>query len=158
VEKDTKELTIIKNKDWNLIKDQWLRVIEFNPLAKIENGKIVALSLTTPYALIKAEGKNFPQKINVFITHKIDFTNLWKAFKENPLTENEEVLIICPGKSSKAVFKLFSAVMPKMVVMICSKDAFKLEADSNYKPELTGEARWNAMKPIEEFKPDIFNY
>ncbi len=27
--------------------------------------------------------------------------------------------------------------------------------DSSYKPELWGEARWNAMKPIIEWKPEV---
>jgi len=27
--------------------------------------------------------------------------------------------------------------------------------DSNWKPELIGEARWNAMKPIAEWKPEV---
>jgi len=156
MEKEIQELTILKNKDWNLIKDQCLRVIEFIPLANIENSKITSLDLTMPYASIKAESKNFPQEIKIFITHKIDFINLWKAFRERGLKENEEVLIVCPAKYSKKVLKLFSSVMPKIIVMICPRGAFELETNPNYKPELVGEARWQATAPIEKFVPDVF--
>ena len=44
--------------------------------------------------------------------------------------------------------------MPKLTVMICSKGAYEIMTDSNYKPELTGEARFNAERPIVEWKPE----
>ena len=56
---------------------------------------------------------------------------------------------------SKVGEKLYSAFMPKLWVMVCPKGAFELMINDNYKPELTGEARWNAMKPITDWKPDV---
>jgi hypothetical protein len=37
--------------------------------------------------------------------------------------------------------------------MVCSKGAFELETDPNFKPELRGEARWNVARPIAVWKP-----
>jgi hypothetical protein len=51
--------------------------------------------------------------------------------------------------------KLYSAFMPRLWVMVCPKGAFELMVDSNYRPELTGEARWSAMKPIIQWKPEV---
>ena len=82
MKEETKELTILKNKDWDIIKDQWLRVIEFVPWGKIENDKIMAISLSTPYASLTVECKKFPQNVHIFITDKIDFKNLWEAIKQ----------------------------------------------------------------------------
>ena len=45
--------------------------------------------------------------------------------------------------------------MPKLWVMICPKGTYELIVDSNYKPELSGEARWDAMKPITQWKPEV---
>jgi len=153
----TEESTILRNKDWDLIKDECLRVIEFTPIGKVENGKVIALDPTTPYASIRIERIKYPQKINVFITHKLDFLNLWRIFNERGVEENEEVLAVSPSKYAKKFFKLFSPAMPKLVLMICPKEAFELETNNNYRPELTGEARYLAARPIEWFKPDVFD-
>lgn len=50
---------------------------------------------------------------------------------------------------------MLSIFMPKLWVMICNKNSFELQTNSNFKPELTGEARWLASQPIEEYKPDV---
>lgn len=91
----------------------------------------------------------------------MDFANLWAAFKERGISDNEEVIIIIiiiiwTTKHYKYKFpKFLSPAYPKMRVMICPKGALEIMVDSNWKPELTGEARWNAMKPIVEWKPEI---
>jgi hypothetical protein len=45
--------------------------------------------------------------------------------------------------------------MPKLWVMVCPKGAYELMENSNYKPELSGLERWNAMKPIIQWKPKV---
>ena len=45
--------------------------------------------------------------------------------------------------------------MPRLWVMVCPKRAYDLIIDPSCRPELTGEARWNAMKPIVEWKPPV---
>jgi hypothetical protein len=94
-------------------------------------------------------------KVTGFITHKIDFMHLWMAFKERTIQQNEEILIIWSKKYYKSYAKLFSAFMPRMWVMVCPKGAFELYTDPSYRPELKGEARWNAKKPIVDWKPKV---
>ncbi|MBU0534045.1 MAG: hypothetical protein KJ887_04535 [Candidatus Omnitrophica bacterium] len=50
---------------------------------------------------------------------------------------------------------IFSPFLPRLWVMVCPKGAFELMVDQNYKPELSGEARWKAQKPIIEWKPEV---
>ena len=145
-----------KDSEWSVIDDEPCRVIDFTPLASVENGKVVAPTITDPYASVTLECKKMPSATKGFVTHKIDFANLWAAFKERGISDNEEVIIIWTTKQYKYKFpKFLSLVYPKMWVMICPKGALEIMVDSNWKPELTGEARWNAMKPIVEWKPEI---
>ena len=69
-------------------------------------------------------------------------------------TKDEEVIIFWTKEHYKrGVF--FSAFMPRLWVMVCPKGAFELMTNNTCKPELTGEARWNAKKPIIEWKPEV---
>jgi hypothetical protein len=100
------------------------------------------------------ECKKLGKNITGYITHKMDFQHLWAAFKERMVREDEEVIIFWTKKHYKrGVF--FSAFMPRLWVMVCPKGAFELMTNNTYKPELTGEARWNAMKSIIAWKPEV---
>lgn len=145
-----------KDIEWSVIDGEPCRVIDFTPLASVKNGKVIAPNLTDPYASITLECKKMPNTIKGYVTHKMDFTHLWTAFRERGISDNEEVIIIWTTKHYKYKFlKLLSPAYPKMWVMICLKGALEIMVDSNWKPELTGEARRNAMKPIAEWKPEI---
>ena len=145
-----------KDSEWSVIEDEACRVIDFTPMALVKNGKVVAPNMTDPYASITLECKKTPNVIRGYITHKIDFANLWAAFKERGISDNEEVIIIWTTKHYKYKSpKFLSPIFPKLWVMICPKGALEIMVDSNWKPEITGEARWNAMKPIVEWKPEI---
>jgi len=145
-----------KDSDWSVIDGELCRVIDFTPMALVQNGKVVAPDTTTPYASVTLECKKIPNKIKGFVTHKLDFTNLWKAFKERGISDNEEVIIFWTTKEYKYKFlRAFSALLPKMWVMICPKGAFEIETDPTWKPELTGEARFKAEAPIVDWKPEV---
>ena len=153
--KERSEITLLKDKQWSIIDGEFCRIIDFVPLGLIKDRKVLALNKTTPYASITLECKKLPNKITGFICHKIDFTHLWLAFKERGIKQDEEVIIFWSKKHYKKLYKIFSPFLPRLWVMICPKGAFELEVDNNYKPELTGEARWNATKPIAEWKPEV---
>ena len=160
IKKEPKEkITLLKDEEWSLIDGEVCRVIDFVPMGSyVKDGKVIAMDLTTPYAYIQIECKKIPKETEVigFITHKVDFINLWKAFNERGIRENEEVLIIWTTKRYKnKIFKFLSRVMPKLVVMICHKNAFEILTDNNYQPELQGEARIRATQPIVIWKPEI---
>lgn len=144
-----------KDSEWSVIDGEPCRVISFTPFASIENGKVVSPNKTEPYAFIILECKKLTQNAKGFITHKIDFQHLWVAFKDRGVGQNEEVIIFWTIKHQKSYAKIISVFMPKLWVMICPNGAFELMTDSNWKPELSGEARWNAQKAIVEWKPEV---
>lgn len=150
------EITLLKDTEWSIIDGELCRVISFVPMSSVKNGKVLALNKSTPYATINLECKKLlKKKITGFICHKMDFMYLLSAFKERGIKQDEELLIIWSKKHYKKYMNIFSAFMPRLWIMICPKGAFELETDQNYKPELIGEARWNATKPIIEWKPNV---
>ena len=156
IEMKMKKPSLLKDSDWKSIDGELCRVISFTPLATLKDGKVLAIDKTTPYASIVLECKKLPQQSIGFITHEIDFANLWKAFKERGISKNEELLIIWTTRMYKNKISSFiSSFLPKLWVMICQKEAYELRTDQSYKPELTGEARWIASMPIIDWKPDV---
>lgn len=146
---------LIKNSEWSLIDGEPCRVVDFTPLASVVNGKILFSDKVKPYASITMECKRVPEIREGIITHKIDFMHLWVPFKERTIKQNEEVIVFWSKKHYKWWAKIFSAFMPRLWVMICPKGAFNLITNSNWKPELTGEARAKATLPIIDWKPEV---
>jgi hypothetical protein len=151
------EIVLLKDKDWNVIDGEPCRVIDFSPLgAQIDvDGKVKSIDKVTPYASITMECEKLGKNIRGYITHEIDFKHLWAAFRERMVKEDEEVIIIWTRKNYKTGVKYVSAFMPKLWVMICAKGAFDLIINDEYKPELTGLARFDATKPIIDWKPEV---
>lgn len=149
------EIVLLTDKNWSIIDAEVCRVIDFTPLVPFKNGKIFS-HLTMPYASIAIECKKINKKIKGFITHKLDFIHLWMAFKERTIKENEEVIIFWSIRNYKyKLLRFFPGLFPKLWVMICPKGAFELMTNPNHKPELGGEARFLAERPIVEWKPEI---
>lgn len=146
---------LLKDSQWSAIDGEFCRVIDFVPMASIKEEKILAIDKTTPYASVILECKKLPTKIKGFITHKVDFMHLWPAFKERGVKQDEEVLIFWSKKHYKKAYKIFSAFLPRLWIMICPRGAFELETNPDYRSELKGEARWNATKPIMDWKPEV---
>lgn len=151
------DITLIKDSEWSVIDSEPCMVIDFIPWGSVKDGEISTINKTTPYASVHLECKRMQgQKITGFITHKMDFVHLWAAFKERTIKQNEEVIIFWSKKHYKLkLLKFLPGFWPKLWVMICQKGAFELMTDPNYKPELKGEARYLAEKPIVEWKPEI---
>ena len=157
MEHSESEIILLKDKDWSRIDSEPCRVNHFSPLvSRVDaDGKVHSMDISTPYASIDIECRKLGKNIRGYITHKIDFQNLWVAFKDRKLKEDEEVIIFWTKKNYKRGVKFFSSFMPKLCVMVCPKGAYELIVDQNYKSELTGLERWNAMKSIVEWKPDV---
>jgi len=149
------EQGLLNDNDWSIVEGELCRAREFAPMATIQNGKIISPSKSLPYASVTIECKKLSHTVQGFIAHKLDFRNLWEAFNERPLSEDEEVLFIWTKKHYKKYAKIFSANMPRLWVMVCPKEAFELETDPNFRPELKGEARWKATRPKAEWKPEV---
>jgi len=152
------EIVLWKDGEWSQIDGEPCRVTHFGPLGSIVDvdGKVHTMHKTMPYALVTMECKKLGKNIGGFITHKEDFKHLWAAFKDRKVKESEEVIIIWTKRHYRwKLTKFLTPFMPKLWVMVCPKEAYELMVDSNYKPELWGEARWNAMKPIIQWKPGV---
>lgn len=144
-----------KDSEWSIIDSKPCKVINFTPLASIENGKVIITNKTEPYASVTLKCKNIPQPMKGFICHKMDFQHLWAAFKERGVRQEEEVIIFWSKKHLKSYAKIISAFMPRLWVTICQKGTFELMTNPNSRPELQGEARYLAEKPIIEWKPEV---
>ena len=156
IEHSESETVLWKDSQWSAIDGEICRVSDFNPWGSSvdTNGKVHAMDKTTPYAGVTVECKKLGKNATGFICHKEDFKHLWAAFKHTEGNENEEVLVIWTKKHYKKVYKFVAPIMPRLWVMVCSKEAYDL-FDSDYRPELGGEARWDAMRPIIEWKPEV---
>lgn len=152
--KEKAETTLFKDREWSLVDGEICRVLNFIPVAEIKNGKVSSLSSTTPYASIHFECRKLPQIATGYITHKTDFTHLWKVFKERTVRQDQEVLFFWSKKHYRSYAKLFSVFLPRMRVMVCRKGAYQLH-DPSFNPELNGEARFKAMAPIVDWKPEV---
>lgn len=143
------EIVLLTDRQWSMIDGEPCRVIDFDDtISKL--GKLM------PYASITIECKKVKKVIKGFITHKIDFIHLRKAFRERTIKGNEEVIIFWTIRNYKyKLLRFFHGHLPKMWVMICQKGAFELITDPNHRPELKGEARYRMEKPIVDWKPKI---
>jgi len=149
------KITLLKDSEWTKIDGEICKVIDFNSLAVVKDGKIRRVDVM-PYASVTFECKKVPEKITGFINYKEDFQHLWVAFKERGVKKNEEVLII--WSRNHYTFKwlrIFSFLLPKLRVMICPKGAYEIITDPRSKPELSGEARVKASLPIVDLKSKI---
>ena len=144
-----------KDITWDTIDGDVLLAVEFNPYAKVD-GKTITSIPNYPYATLTVECTKIPQQATLYVTHKLDFQNLWNAYKVRGIQDSEEVLVFWTKKHYKSgLSKFFSSIMPKLWIRVCKKGAYKLMTDKNYKPEITGEARFLAESPVIEWKPDV---
>lgn len=158
--KKSSDITFLKDSQWAVIDSEPCKVIDFYPfLHLVKDGKVTSQGKETytPYASIVLECIKLPkQKITGFITNKLDFINLWTAFKERGIKPDEEVIAFWSKKHYKVKWlKYLPSIWPKLWIMICHNGAYKLMTDQDYKPELTGEARFLAQRSIIEWKPEI---
>jgi len=132
------ELILRKDKEWSLLDGELCLVSEFTPLmgSVVKDGVVSSPETTVPYASLNLECTKTPAKITGFITHKIDFANLWSVFKERQINkEKEEALIYWTAKHYKyKILQLISdycltilgaAPFPKVIVMVCPKGTYK---------------------------------
>jgi hypothetical protein len=87
------DIVLRKDKEWSVIDAELCRVNLFTPLARVEDGRVIAPSKTDPYALIRIECKALPEETIGAIGHRLDFQHLWAAFNERGIRDDEEVLI-----------------------------------------------------------------
>lgn len=149
------EILLRNDKDWSVIDGEPCRVTAFTPSATVEDERVTAHSKHAPYATIDIECLGLAHDATGFITHKTDFLHLWSAFSERGAREDEEVIVFWTKSYLKRHARMLSKFMPRLWVMVCPKEAFELMTDADFKPELSGLARWEAQKARVEWKPDV---
>jgi hypothetical protein len=153
---DSDNIELVKDKEWSIIDGEACRVSHFTPFASVEKGKIKNARLTTPYACISLECIKLTHEAKGYITHKVDFINLWEAFKVRGINEEEEIIVTWTQKNYKKYYKAFSFVgLPKLIIWICHKGSYEIMNGVDKKPELTGRTWFEAIKPIKEWKPEV---
>lgn len=148
------DVTLLRDADWAVTEGHPCRVIEFTPMAKIEDGEVISIK-SVPYACVTVECGTFPRSVTGFICHKMDFRHLWAAFNERGIRPDEEVIIFWNKKNLNWLAKLLSFIMPRFVVWICRKGAYELMNDPDCRPELRGIARFEAERPIVKWQPPV---
>jgi hypothetical protein len=169
---------LLNDTEWAMIDGRLCLVTDFSPMAKVEHGTVQALSATTPYASVRLTCERSPDEITGFVTHKMDFAMLWAAFKNRNLSvpgirvevlspeaspdslgPHEEVLLVWTRQNYAGPLSLFARLFPRVwpsfVVMVCPKGAFELTMDNQLRPELRGEARFAATRPLVRWTPVV---
>jgi hypothetical protein len=151
--KNGSEITLRKDKEWSSIDSELCRITDFTPLngSTVKGGEAISPVTTEPYASVTIECKKYLNKVTGFITHKIDFINLWTAFREREIGESEEVLIYWTTKHYKSkMLGMFSVALPKIIVMVHEKGAY--ERGLNNKDNVCGKFGMgsNCKLPTEE--------
>jgi hypothetical protein len=110
-----------------------------------------------PYAAIEIESTALAEPTTGFITNKADFQHLWHVFNVRGVSDDEDVLVIWNKSNLRRGTRWFSRGLPGLVVWVCPKEAYELLTDERFRPELHGEARFLASRPIEEWKPEVMD-
>lgn len=149
------EVALVRDRDWAAIDGHVCRVKSFNPLARIEDGSIVCIDRAAPYALILMEVPGWPETTGA-ITHRADFVHLWKVFNEIGVDDTVEVNVAWIKSRLRPPVSWLANFMPGLSVMICKSGAFEL-ITTNSQPELTGLERFEAERPLIEFKAALYD-
>lgn len=72
------------------------------------------------------------------------------------VASGEEVWLVWTRKHyKKGVGLVPSVILPKLIVMVYPTGAYELATNPDFRPELGGEARWLARRPLVKWTPEI---
>ena len=116
-------LFIGKDIKWKEIEGHGFRVVQFLPLAHIENGKIKDFSKFMPYAYLFVDCPAFRREntdILMPVLHRIGFSHFWELYNERGVTSGEEVIVsYIPHK--KGSRKLLGKILPHLLIEVRPK-------------------------------------
>jgi|SRR5215510_2035736 len=150
---------LVKNSQWSAIDGELCLITNFHPMlgSKVENGVVFSVDKTIPYASVSLTCRRATETITGFITHKLDFQNLWAVFQERGLGDGEEALMYWTQTHyTNLVARFFSATMPKVIVMVCKKGTYESVPDSfPLQAGIEVMVCVHALMPIEWKVPDV---
>jgi hypothetical protein len=97
-------------------------------------------------------------EIRGFISHKLDFQNLWSAFYDSALDPaHEEVVAYWSRSHYRSILaRVVAYAMPRLIVMICRGGSFDTLSDGRPWPgEESGMVMIHALESRKWWKPDI---
>jgi len=107
--KNTEETFLFKDKQWSLVEDEVCRVINFTPLASVENNKAIRWDTSLPpYGVVSFLYNN--QKLEGYITNEMHYNN--------------------PLFYKTKMHKFFALGLPKFYIMLCHKGTFSSWVDT----------------------------
>jgi hypothetical protein len=147
------EVVLLTDKDWTVVDGEPCRVLQFEPFSHFVAGEIVGPK-EMPYASVMLECKKVQGPVRGYVTHKIDFTNLWTVFQERTVGENEEVILVWTRKHYKIkALKHLSKIFPKLIVMVYPRGHLDVLNNPELKP--ASMSYRDVFEPIMRLKPDI---
>lgn len=150
-------LNLRKDSEWEIIEDKLCKAANFVPLmgSEVRDGKVISPVTSEPYASVDIECPELNEDIKGFITHKIDFSNLWEVFNNQFDKNKYEVLFFWTRNFYQSrLSKLFSLASPKMIILICNKrplDNFKLSHEHDLMVYVYG------LMPIKYLIPEVIH-
>lgn len=149
--RNNETLLIGRDIEWSAIEEQYCRVNHFTPFAIVESGKVKASSSTLPYASLLVECPKVFKEASMPVVHKQDFRNLWEVFREIDSidTKNMDIIVIHAPLKRRGLAKLFSGILPSLVIQVHGKGFFKRLDNKPGKGNV--EAWFESLKPIAEW-------
>lgn len=151
---ETKSDSLVIGKDvsWVTMRDYFLRVITFKPFATIVGNEIQSAQSNLPYGILTVECLELNQEFVVYLSHKVDFRHLSKAFNQRGISEAEEVLVGDFASKRSGLTRIFAPFLPQLYVWICRRGHLERLVNDDW-GGLTGEALAMAMIPLEMWEP-----
>lgn len=147
-----------KDKDWKLLESKLCLVTDFSPIgSKVVKEEVISPDKSLPYGQIKLRCIGFEDEITGFITHKIDFYNLWTLYKERGVKEGEEEVLIywTTNHYKSKIGKLLSLTLPKMVIIVCPIGTYKNNKGFDLENNIDLMVNVYGLLPISYCVPDV---
>ena len=126
------DLVIGKQIPFTYIEDEFLRVRDFTPIARLRGDRVEAPSKTLPYGTLTIESPilalGSSQSIETAllpIIHRIDFIHAWTIFEDRKLASDEEALVVY-HPLFRGLARFISVVMTQLSFYTFPKGSFEL--------------------------------
>jgi hypothetical protein len=112
-----------KDVPWDSITDMICRVIEFNPFAKMVNGKVSG-QRGFPYASLIVEPEKLPGIFEIRVLSEVEFSQLWRGLIEQEADKDKEAVVLWSYGPKNGIIINVPPVLPKLEVLVYPKGSF----------------------------------
>jgi hypothetical protein len=136
-----KYLVIGKDVPWDSITNMMCRVIEFNPFAKIVNGKVSG-QRGFPYASLIIQPEKLPGILELHILQEVEFRQLWGGLIEQAIDEDKEVIVVWSDDHKNGIIKRVPPLFPKLEILVYPKGSFENNLRNPERSNESPEEEW----------------